>query len=80
MKNLRQLLRRPVRQCDATVSARYDQDGHYVITTTCPHLKTPRITRHRFLGDKTSRERAEQAAWDQANEDLWTHTRYRDPW
>lgn len=76
---LRQLLRRPVRECDAEIRGEFDGDV-YVITTTCPHLKHPRVIRHRFVGDEALQERARQGAWERAHEDLRTHTRYSDPW
>ena len=77
--NLRQLLRRPVRECHAEIRGELDGDV-YVITTTCTHLKQPRVIRHQFVGDESFREHARQGAWERAHDDLQTHTRYSDPW
>jgi hypothetical protein len=44
MKNLRQLLRRPVGTCDAEIWDEEHEDGRYTVYVKCTHLKTPRQT------------------------------------
>jgi hypothetical protein len=80
MKNLRQLLRRPVRNCESEIRGEFTSDDTYVITTTCTHLKKPRVARHAFVGDETFREQGRKAAWEQAEEELHTHKLCSDPW
>lgn len=74
MRRLRQLLRRPVRECHAEMWSEERPDSTLMIYTMCTHLKQPRQTK--VYGDPRYRE----AAWEQVREELSTHTRYSDPW
>jgi hypothetical protein len=80
MKNFRQLLRRPVRNCESDIRGEWNQDGTYVITTTCTHLKQPRITQYVWVGDQAQREDARERAWEEAREELRGHQMCSDPW
>lgn len=78
MKNLRQMLHRPVGQCDANIWTEDDDDGSHVIFTSCTHLKEPRETR--ITGPAAQDPVFRDRAFEEAREDVRTHMKYSDPW
>ena len=83
---LRQILRRPAGNCESLIGTEQVWDEKHdlpvlVITTTCSHLKKPRVQRVIALGDDVAyRERAWQDAVDEAKRERDTHQKYSDPW
>jgi hypothetical protein len=78
MKNLRQLLRRPVGNCDAEIWDEEHDDGRYTVYVICTHLKKPR--QQTLIGvdprDPVARERMRAGV----EKDLETHLLCSDPW
>lgn len=78
MKNLRQLLRRPVRQCDAETWDEELADGTYAVNVTCTHTKRPR--RYQLVGSWAQEETRRREMWERVQRDVDTHLEYSDPW
>lgn len=86
MRTLCQIFRRPARNCESVISTEqvWDLDHQLpalVITTTCNHLKKPRIQKVIALGEDVDyRERVWRDAFDEAARERDTHQKYSDPW
>lgn len=78
MKNLRQLLRRPVRNCEAELWSEEHPDGRYTVGVRCNHLKTARIVTLVGSGRLVPEHRDE--LWRCVKKDLETHRLCSDPW
>lgn len=79
MKNLRQILRRPVGDCDAVTWEDWIDNGRvYAVFTKCDHLKVPRVIR--VVGDAAQDERFRDEAWERALADVRSHQAHSKPW
>jgi hypothetical protein len=78
VKNLRQLLRRPVGNCDAEIWDEEHEDGRYTVYVKCIHLKEPR--QQTLVGVDPRDPASRKQVWDDMHGDLETHMRYSDPW
>ena len=78
MKNLRQLLRRPVGNCDAEIWDEEHEDGRYTVYVKCIHLKQPR--QRTLIGVDPQDPASRKQVWDDMHRELEMHRLCSDPW